>query len=287
MKRINLFSIALIFLGCNSNKSNLEVNDHPLTLKAMSYNIRLDIASDGENAWPNRKDFLSSQILFLSPDFFGVQEARPNQIEDLNSALSNYKFIGEGRDGNGEGEFSAIYYNSKSLTVEKQSTFWLSDSPDKVSKGWDAAYPRVCTYGLFSSNKTDKKFWVFNTHLDHVGEEAQKEGVKLILKKIAAENMENYPVLLMGDFNVEPNSEVVAEILPTMSDSKQKAISKFGSDGTFNGFQYNKPVTRRIDYIFVSKSSNIEVSKYAVLSSAIDFKFPSDHFPVYTEIELK
>lgn len=287
MKRINLFIISLILLSCNSNKSKPQVVKDHLTLKAMTYNIRLDVNSDGENAWSNRKDFLSSQILFLGPDVFGVQEARPNQIQDLNAALPNYKFIGEGRDGNGEGEFSAIYYNSYCLKVEKQFTFWLSDSPDKVSKGWDAAYPRVCTYGLFSSNKTGKKFWVFNTHLDHVGGEAQKEGVKLILKKIAIENTENYPVLFMGDFNVEPNSEVVKEILPSMSDSKQMAILKFGAEGTFNGFQYNEAVTRRIDYIFISKSSNSIVHKYAVLSSAIDFKFPSDHFPVYTEIELK
>ncbi|EPR73951.1 endonuclease/exonuclease/phosphatase family protein [Winogradskyella psychrotolerans RS-3] len=287
MKRINLFIISLILLGCNSNKSKQEANNVPLMLKAMTYNIRLDIASDGENAWPNRKDFLSSQILFLSPDVFGVQEARPNQIEDLKASLPDYKFIGEGRDGNGEGEFSAIYYNSKNLKVENQHTFWLSDSPTIVSKGWDAAYPRVCTYGLFTSLNTDKKFWVFNSHLDHVGGEAQKEGMKLILKKIASENNQNYPVLLMGDFNVEPNSEVVTEILPTMSDSRQIATLKFGPEGTFNAFQYNEPVTRRIDYIFISKSPNITVHKYAVFSSAIDFKFPSDHFPVYTEIELK
>jgi len=164
MKQINLFIISLILLGCSSNKSKPEAKNEQFTLKAMTYNIRLDIASDEENAWPNRKDFLSSQILFLSPDVFGVQEARPNQIEDLNAALQDYKFIGEGRDGNGEGEFSAIYYNSNNLKVENQHTFWLSDSPTIVSTGWDAAYPRVCTYGLFSSNKTGKKFWVFRPH---------------------------------------------------------------------------------------------------------------------------
>ncbi|WP_178983799.1 endonuclease/exonuclease/phosphatase family protein [Winogradskyella helgolandensis] len=287
MKRITLCLISLIILGCSSKSNTPESNKNRVSLQAMTYNIRLDIASDGENAWSNRKDFLSSQILFLSPDVFGVQEARPNQIEDLNSALLDYKFIGEGRDGNGEGEFSAIYYNSKKLKVEKQHTFWLSDSPTVVSKGWDAAYPRVCTYGLFTLKDNGQKFWVFNTHLDHVGEEAQKEGMKLILKKMASENTENYPVLLMGDFNVEPNSKVVAEILPTMSDSRQIATLKFGPEGTFNAFQYNESATRRIDYIFVSKSPNVLVPKYAVFSSAIDFKFPSDHFPVYIEIELK
>ncbi|MBF8148280.1 endonuclease/exonuclease/phosphatase family protein [Winogradskyella sp. F6397] len=274
-------------LGCNPKLYQPESRNDNDSLKVMTYNIRLDLASDGENAWPNRKDFLNTQVLFLSPDILGVQEARPNQISDLNVALPDYKFIGEGRDGNGEGEFSAIYYNSKTLKVEEQHTFWLSLTPSIVSKGWDAAYPRVCTYGLFSSVENDEKFWVFNTHLDHVGSEAQHQGIKLILQKIASENTENYPVFLMGDFNVEPNSDVVAELLPTLSDAKEVAAVKFGADGTFNGFNYSEPVTRRIDYIFVSKTPHVKVHKYAVFSSAIDFKFPSDHFPVYIEVDLK
>ncbi|WP_229719366.1 endonuclease/exonuclease/phosphatase family protein [Winogradskyella schleiferi] len=128
---------------------------------------------------------------------------------------------------------------------------------------------------------------MFNTHLDHVGKESRIESMKLILQKITSENTENYPVILMGDFNVEPNSDVISNVSKVMLDSKQIAEVEFGSDGTFNGFNYNEPVTRRIDYIFVSKSPNLKVRKYAVLSSAIDFKFPSDHFPVYVEIELE
>ncbi|WP_230080173.1 endonuclease/exonuclease/phosphatase family protein [Winogradskyella marina] len=287
MNRIILVILSLMVLGCNPKLYQPESRNDNDSLKVMTYNIRLDLASDGENAWPNRKDFLNTQVLFLSPDILGVQEARPNQISDLNVALPDYKFIGEGRDGNGEGEFSAIYYNSKTLKVEEQHTFWLSLTPSIVSKGWDAAYPRVCTYGLFSSVENDEKFWVFNTHLDHVGSEAQHQGIKLILQKIASENTENYPVFLMGDFNVEPNSDVVAELLPTLSDAKEVAAVKFGADGTFNGFNYSEPVTRRIDYIFVSKTPHVKVHKYAVFSSAIDFKFPSDHFPVYIEVDLK
>ena len=284
MKPIQLFIIYLFFVGCKPVKDFSIAHNSVSSLKVMTYNIRLDTASDGENAWPNRKSFLTSQILFLGPDVFGVQEALPNQIQDLNSALSDYKFIGEGRDDHGEGEFSAVYYNSNTLKVEEQFTFWLSKTPNKVSKDWDAAYPRVCTYGLFSSIVDDKKFWVFNTHLDHVGIEARKEGMKLILEEITSKNTKNYPVFLIGDFNVEPNSEVISEISKTMSDSKLIAGLKYGSDGTFNSFKYDKLVTRRIDYIFVSKSPNLVVRKYAVLSSAIDFKFPSDHFPVFIDV---
>lgn len=254
-------------------------------LSAMTYNLRLDIASDNENAWSFRKYFLSSQVLFFEPDILGVQEARPNQVADLKEALKDYRFIGKGRDGDQEGEHSGIYYNANKVEVEKDHTFWLSETPDVVSKGWDAAYPRVCTYGLFTLKESHQKFWVFNTHLDHVGLIAQREGMHLILNRIKTVNTENLPVLIMGDFNVEPHSEVVTHLKMFYSDSREKAEVVFGPEGTFNAFKYDAPVTQRIDYIMVS--DQFEVLKYATFSSSIDFKFPSDHFPVFVELLLK
>lgn len=251
-------------------------------LKVMTYNVRLDIASDEENAWPNRKDFLTSQVLFLQPDILGVQEARPNQVEDLKESLKDYEFIGKGRDGGQEGEHAGIYYNSNKLSVEKEHTFWLSETPDVVSKGWDAAYPRVCTYGLFTMKQTKQKIWVFNTHLDHIGKVAQKDGMLLILDKIKEVNTTNYPVIIMGDFNVEPDSEVIKILKTQLSDSREKAEVVFGPEGTFNAFKYDEPVIRRIDYIMVSDGINVE--KYATLSSSIDLRFPSDHFPVFVTV---
>ncbi len=267
--------------------SSFNIKQTNTSLKIMTYNIRLDVASDGENAWPNRKDFLTSQVLFLAPDILGVQEAKPNQIQDLSTTLTNYKYVGEGRDGEGKGEYSSIYYNSSKLKVEKSHTFWLSKTPNIVSKSWDAAYPRICTYALFSFKNSNKKFWAFNTHLDHIGAIAQKEGLQLVLNKIASENTENYPVILTGDFNVEPNNKILKETKKVFNDTENIANIKFGAAGTFNGFNYTKPVTRRIDYIFVSKSEKMKVTKYGVLSSAINFKFPSDHFPVFAEIIMK
>ncbi|MGJ8592774.1 MAG: endonuclease/exonuclease/phosphatase family protein [Aquaticitalea sp.] len=278
MKKILVAVVLMTFsvMGCKSQD-----------LSVMTYNIRLDVASDGENAWQNRSNFLTSQVLFLNPDIMGVQEARPNQMKDLGAALQDYKSIGNGRDGDDKGEYSAIFYNTKKLKVENVNTFWLSETPDELSKGWDAAYPRICTYGLFTLIEGGKQFWVFNTHLDHVGGEAQKEGMKLILSKMEQVNVKNLPVFLTGDFNVEPNSEVITNLKETMIDSKDEALLKFGPKGTFNAFKYNEPVTRRIDYIMVSKASNLTIDKYAVLSSSIDFKYPSDHFPVFVKYTLK
>ncbi|WP_369411599.1 endonuclease/exonuclease/phosphatase family protein [Flaviramulus multivorans] len=253
----------------------------------MTYNIRLDVASDGENAWTHRKDFLISQVLFFSPDILGVQEARPNQMNDLKTALKNYQFIGTGRDGGNEGEHSSIFYNSYKFKVESANTFWLSETPEKVSKGWDAAYPRICTYGLFTDLKTSMKFWVFNTHLDHVGEQAQLKGIETIQQKIAEVNTKNYPVILMGDFNVEPNSLLIRNLSNSMLNAEAAANLTFGPNGTFNGFKFTELVTRKIDYIFISKSQNLRINKHAVLSDSNNLKYPSDHFPVYAEFTLE
>ena len=272
------FSVYIIVLLIAFTSCNTKINykhgdsDQGQKLQVMTYNIRLDVASDAENAWPNRKDFLSSQIQFFSPDLMGVQEARPNQMEDLKMALTDYKFIGQGRDGENKGEYSAIFYNSKKLKVENENTFWLSETPDLISKGWDAAYPRICTYGLFTLLETNQKIWVFNTHLDHVGSEAQLNGMQLILKRISTLNLAEHPVILMGDFNVEPNSQLILDLKKSMNDSKDLAKITFGPEGTFNGFKFSEAVSRRIDYIMLSNLEKVYIEKYAVLSSSIYLK---------------
>lgn len=265
----------LVFANCLAQKTTV-----------MTYNIRLDVASDGENAWPNRKDFVLEQIKFYNPDIFGIQEGTPNQTKYLNDSLTQYKYIGIGRDGGDNGEYSAIFYNAEKFTVENAETFWLSETPTKISKGWDAAINRICTFGLFTNITTNEKLWVFNTHLDHVGNEARKNGLALILKKIKAVNTKNYPVVLTGDFNLEPNNPIIDEVKLALSDAKEITQDVvFGPEGTFNGFQFSQPVTRRIDYVFVT-SKNINVIKYAVLSDSKDLKYPSDHLPVYVELQL-
>ena len=256
------------------------------SIKVMTYNIRLDIASDGENDWAHRKDFLTSQIQFYEPDIFGVQEATPNQVIDIVKALSQYSHVGIGRDADGKGESSNIYYKKDRFRLIQESTFWLSETPNVVSKGWDAAYNRVCTYALFKDLKTKKTFWVFNTHLDHVGEFAKTNGIELILSKMKAVNIKKYPVIFMGDFNSEPTTDRIKALKKVMNDSRDISETKpFGASGTFNGFKYNEAVMPLIDYVFVS--NDISVKKYAVLTDSRDSKYPSDHFPVCVEIKFK
>lgn len=254
----------------------------------MTYNIRLDLASDKDDDWNHRKDFFTSQIRFYEPDIWGVQEALPNQMNDLEKLLPEYSHFGIGRDGEGKGEASAIFFKKDRFKVSNEQTFWLSDTPDKVSKGWDASYIRICTYGLFKDLKTKKTFWFFNTHLDNNGVIARTKGVEMILAKMKEVNKKNYPVIFTGDFNSEIDSELLINLRKVMTDSREASEQKpFGPTGSFNAFKHNEPVTRLIDYIFVDNSKRIRIKKYAVLSDSINLHFASDHFPVFVEAEFR
>jgi endonuclease/exonuclease/phosphatase family metal-dependent hydrolase len=257
------------------------------SLKLMTYNIRLDVASDGENAWPNRKEYWAAQLSFYEPDIFGIQEALPHQVTDIAGLLPKYNYVGIGRDGIGKGESSNIFFKKDQFKVLQENTFWLSETPDKISKGWDAALNRVCTYVLLKDSKTKQVFWIFNTHLDHIGEVARTNSIQLILTKIKELNTKNYPVFLMGDFNSEPTEERIINLKKQMNDSYEISAEKpFGPSGTFNAFKHNEAVVKRIDYIFLSQNSPFKVRKCAVLSDSKDLRYPSDHLPVSIEVSF-
>lgn len=268
----NLFLITLVLTSMVLRSQDLSI---------MTYNIKLDYPKEGVNSWENRKPLFIGQLKFYEPDIIGVQEALPNQMKDMDSLLENYKYVGVGRDdGKDGGEYSAIFYNTQKFKIHKSATFWLSETPSIPSKGWDAALNRICTYALFENVMTKQKFYVFNTHFDHVGSEARAQSAKLIIEKIEEINNKKLPVFLMGDFNLEPETEPIKFIKTKLNDSKDVSKSTpFGPEGTFNNFDFDKPVNRRIDYIFVSK--DIDVLKHATLSDNANLKYPSDHLPVF------
>jgi len=258
------------------------------SLKIMTYNIRLDVASDGENAWPQRRDFLAAQIKFYEPDIFGTQEGLPQQIGFLQNYFPDYNSAGLGREAGGKGESTHIFFDKSKYLLKQSHTFWLSPTPDSVSMGWDAACLRVCTAVLLKDKRSKRQFWVFNTHLDHVGETARQNSINLILKKIEVLNTGKLPVIFMGDLNSEPGSVIITRLEKEMKNTRKVSeIPPFGPSGSFNGFKFEEPVTRLIDYIFVSKSAGVSVKKYAVLSDSKDLRYPSDHLPVLVELELR
>lgn len=259
-------------------------------IKVMSYNIRLDVASDGENRWDARKDKVAALMNYYEADFIGGQEVQHHQLQYLLSQLTNYNYIGVGRDdGKEAGEYSCIFYNKQKFEVVQQATFWLSQTPGSVSFGWNAACRRVCTYGLFRNRQTKQMLWVFNTHFDHMGDTARIESAKLITKKI--QNLtkhKNYPVILTGDFNSKPGEAPAMYMAENFRNARSSSKQKpYGPVDTWQGFEFNKKPDGCIDYIFLSKGSAALVKKFATITDSYDMKYPSDHFPVLATIEIK
>jgi endonuclease/exonuclease/phosphatase family metal-dependent hydrolase len=276
MKRF--FFIILIF-ACNTIMAQ--------NIRVITHNIRYNNPGDGVNAWPNRSAQVAALLDFHQAEIFGLQEALIGQIEDIQAKLPNMKWVGVGRDdGKKAGEYSPLFYNSKKFKALKSGYFWLSETPDKPGLGWDAACNRICTWLLLETDKKDKQFMVFNTHFDHQGTKARTESAKLILKKIKELNTSKLPVILTGDFNLTPEQEPIAIITKELKDSR--TITKdapYGPTGTFNGFKFDSPLKDRIDFIFVN--DKVEVKQYGVLSDSKDLRYPSDHLPVFVNIELK
>ena len=262
------------------------LNFQAQNLKVMTYNIRLSLESDKENSWDNRKAEAIQLMDYYHPDFFGVQEAVPQQMVDIKSGLRNYDFVGVGRDdGANKGEYSAIFYDAEKLKVLESGTFWLSETPQKPSKGWDAAYNRICTYALFKMKKDGRKFCAFNVHLDHVGIAARENSVQLILKMIKSFNTKNFPVVLTGDFNLTEDTKPIKILSENLYDAYYHSKkTHYGPKGTFQAFDISKPAKERIDYIFLHKflCENIRT----INDRRENLLYPSDHFPVIAEIRF-
>jgi len=252
------------------------------SLKVMTYNVRLDVASDGEDAWPKRRELLAGQIEFHAPDVIGTQEGTPGQIDWLDGRLTGYARIGEGREGGHKGEYSAIYYNRHRLRVKTSGTFWLSETPDEVSTGWDAALPRIVTWGRFAERGGNKDFMVFNTHFDHKGQQARLQSADLILSMIDSLNKDGLPFVLTGDLNLTPETAPLQKLSATLTDAYMAALLRLGPAGTFNSFKHDKPADRRIDYIMAGPG--VEVVSFATLTDAVNGRYPSDHFALISTL---
>lgn len=273
--KFKFFLFLLLFFCFYYNAQNLKV---------MTYNIRLALDSDKENSWNNRKDEALALLEYYHPDYFGVQEAVPQQMSDIKLGLKNYNYVGVGRDdGANKGEYSAIFYDTNKLTVLKSGTFWLSETPEKPSKGWDAAYNRICTYALFKMKKGSKKFWALNVHFDHVGDIARINSSKLILEKIKEFNTEKFPVVLTGDFNLTEDSEPIKIISQSLVNTYHHSLKPhYGPKGTFTGFDINTIPKERLDHIFVKGFSCLSIR--TINDRRENLLYPSDHFPVLAEL---
>lgn len=258
-------------------------------LRVMSYNIRLDLESDGINRWSNRRDQFIGQVRLMKPAILGLQEVVPGQKTDLEQALPGYQFLGVARDdGRNKGEYSNLAIDRSVFRVKASGTFWLSPTPKEPSKGWDAAYPRIATWAKLVRRSDGRRFLVLNSHFDHVGQTARLESARQIVRWIGANRTPGETVLMTGDLNAEPGTPPLVELTgPRLGLRDAKTVSKtppVGPEGTFNNWVLVPRETRRIDYVLTDPA--VEVESYAVLAWHGEGGRPaSDHFAVVADVK--
>ena len=254
-----------------------------------TYNLRFDNKKDSGNLWVDRAPVVVDLIRFHDFDVLGTQEGLKNQLDDISNALPEYDRYGKGRDdGQDKGEHSVIYFKKDKFKLLKSGDFWLSQTPDKPSLGWDATCcNRICSWVQLQDKKSGKKFYFFNAHFDHQGVQARQESSKLILQKIK-EIAGKDPVIFTGDLNGSQQSDWY-KVLATsgwLNDSYGAVKHPYANNASFNGFGLSKRQSRDIiDHIFTT--SQFTTTKWGILTDTYFGKFPSDHFPVLAVITLK
>ncbi|PSL48777.1 endonuclease/exonuclease/phosphatase family metal-dependent hydrolase [Chitinophaga niastensis] len=283
MRKILLSGVCCLIMGTVAAQAPLQV---------MTFNIRMNTPDDSLNAWPHRKEKVASEVLFHGASILGVQEALYEQMQDLQQQLPQYKTVGVGReDGKTKGEYAAIFYDTTRLQLLHCETFWLSETPAVAGRiGWDGACTRIVTWGKFRDKKTNKVFFHFNTHFDHMGKIARRESAKFLLQQVHT-IAGAIPAIITGDFNATPDDEPIQIVMQPgnplhLTDSKTiSQTPHFGPVGTFNGWQISEMEDKPIDYIFLK--GKFGVSKHASISETWGGRYASDHFAVYAEITIK
>jgi len=260
--------------------------DGNMPINVATYNLRLNTPSDGPNVWGLRRDAVKALIQYHEFDLFGTQEALPEQIKDLET-LTEYAHVGVGRDdGKNAGEHSAIFYKHTRFALLAHGDFWLSETPDRPSKGWDAhCCNRLATWVRLRDRISGKTLLALSVHFDHEGEVARRESAKLLLNWLKNQEASD-AIIALGDFNSTPDTEQIVAMKAAMRDARTASLSPaYGPLATFNDFKLGLAPDKLIDYIFLGP--NIRVLKYAVLTDSNGQRYPSDHFPVLARIELE
>lgn len=256
-----------------------------VAVKVISYNVRVDVSKDGDNRWDNRKQASINMINAEKPTIFGVQEAQHHQYQYLKENLPQYGSYGVGReDGVSYGEHMAIFYHTESVELLESGTFWLSETPEKPSRGWDAMCKRSCTWARFRMKANDKEFVYVNTHLDHYGPEARRQSLMLIAQRIGEIAANGEPVFLTADFNSTTDQPIYAPIKAILLDSRQEApVSDHRASLNCWERTHFDNADWVIDHIFVR---GVKPKVFKVLDGDYGAPFISDHYPVVLEAKF-
>ena len=290
----NFFLLSFFFIGCSNSTIEDEPEMPPFnnetpsnSLCVAQFNIRYDTPEDGQYVWANRKTMAKEIITSHDFDIFGVNECLLNQLNDL-LELKQYEYIGTGRDdGKEAGEFCPILYKKERVELLYHGQFWYSETPDKPSKSWNSFCNRICTWGKFKDKKTDKDFFFFSSHFDHVSNEARVNSAKLLVQKVQ-EIAGDLPYFCTGDLNCDPDEEPISFILNSRLFKDSYSISETtpkGPAGTLHYWNFDFNPEHRIDYILVEKSIKV-LSFETITDDARQGRFSSDHYPIMIKAEL-
>jgi endonuclease/exonuclease/phosphatase family metal-dependent hydrolase len=252
-------------------------------LRIMSFNIRLPAESDGVDYWETRKPLALRMLREQQPDVIGLQELVKAQADHLARELPKYAWFGRGREADGGGERMGVFYRKDRLTVVESGDFWLSDTPDVPgSITWGHPHPRMVTWALFERRDDGRRFYLLNTHLPYreQDEAARVKGAQAIARHLAT-LPDDVPVVLTGDFNTVPDSDVHAVLAQTLQDAWMTAPRVEGIDATFHGF--TGKADRRIDWIFVR---DVQLESITSVTTRWNNRYPSDHFPLVVTLRL-
>lgn len=279
----------------------------PLLVRLVSQNVRYATTRPfpGEERWSIRYPKLCAQLNFITTGyasaFLCLQEVLHSQLVDIQSSLGpSWSHIGQGRDdGKLAGEFSPVFYRSDTWTCTRNQTLWLSETPEKPSRGWDAALNRVVTVGLFQHKETGTSVLVMSTHFDHLGEKARKESAKLLVRlahnwyrDTGGDQADQPPVFLGGDFNSTPDAGAYKQI--TLPETGMKDIrdlvpkeNRYGNDEiTYTSFAGEERQTR-IDFLFTLQAPEVTPRTFAILPNRFDDGVAlSDHRAVVADMEI-
>lgn len=257
---------------------------------AGSYNIRFDNPRDTGDLWINRAPVVAALIRFHEFDILGTQEGLKNQLDDIQKALPEYAYYGAGRDdGKERGEHSAIFYRKDKFKVLDKGNFWLSETPDKPGLGWDATCcNRICSWLYLQDLKSKRKFYFFNAHFDHQGVKARVESGKLIVSKIK-EIAGTNPAIFTGDLNGGHDSDWYLTLKNSglLKDTYDQVDTHYANNASFNAFGSKRALNSDeiIDHIFTTQQWTAK--KWGILTDTYRGRFPSDHFPILSTLELK
>ena len=305
MKRLNRYSFLLMMcmgllsmMACSSKEKQNDESEQntkieqPMSLKVMSFNMRMATDADGANKWSLRVDSVQKLISTEKPDIVGGQEVLKGMLDDWQRFAPEYAYIGVGReDGATEGEYSPILYRKDRFRVVEKGWHWLSETPDKPGLGWDAACNRMVVWAILQDTVSGKSLAVFNTHFDHMGEVARLNSSHMLLETVNAKRGD-LPAVVTGDFNANPETEVIKAILNEedpnhLTDTRALTTRVSGPSYTFHDYG-RTPVAEReiIDYIFIKGDVQVNSLRVIAEGDKPGHVYYSDHHAVIAELEI-